>query len=347
MGGTAYRLDLRLGSNTVPTTGMEKADHFLLPTVKLGKSLPLIGETSSPGSYTPEGPGSDAPGSTMPKGRLLLFWGCGANTPKGQPVILDFSKLAKGQVPPGLWSTKVPNESRVSARDFKYYADWPNSSKDKQPKVGSSLLGEHRIAGNFAPEIKFSLTQDYMGPLNAKDSEQANGSILLSWNGLAPATGYLAWAMGGAGDPDGDSGSDTVWWTSSTQREFGGGLWDFLAPTTVAKLVQQKIVMPPGQTSCQIPAEVKAAAKGYLFGNLNAFGPEANYSFPPRPADPKATWNIDWTTRVRFRSHDMLMIGMGDMIGGMDDEGAAASQPKPKEKKKCKGPFGVSVPCPF
>src|SRR3546814_1591773 len=103
-------------------------------------------------------------------------------------------------------------------------------------------------------------------------------------------------------------------------REFGGGLWDWLPPATVANLVTKKIVMPPAQTSCQIPAEVRQASGEMMIGNLNAFGPEASFSYPPKPAG-NAAWNIDWTAKARFRSHTMLMIGadfggMGGRAGG-------------------------------
>ena len=68
--------------------------------------------------------------------------------------------------------------------------------------------------------------------------------------------------------------------------------------------------------------------------------------FEPRERDRSFLLSVVMTT-TEVLVLLVLMIGMGDMMGGMDDEGAVASQPKPKEKKKCKGPFGVSVPCPF
>ena len=37
-------------------------------------------------------------------------------------------------------------------------------------------------------------------------------------------------------------------------------------------------------------------------GTLNAYGPEEDFSYPPRPADPRAAWNLEWTARVRHRS---------------------------------------------
>jgi hypothetical protein len=133
-----------------------------------------------------------------------------------------------------------------------------------------------------------------------------------------------------------------VWWTSASAREFGGGLWEWLPPETVKQLITQNIVMPPSQTSCQIPAEVKAASGGFLMANLNAFGPEANFSFPLKPVDPKTFWNIEWTAKARFRSQAGLLIGEG--MGGMGGSGANGAPDAPKKKKPCKGPFGVPIP---
>jgi hypothetical protein len=79
-----------------------------------------------------------------------------------------------------------------------------------------------------------------------------------------------------------------------------------------------------------------------MVGNLNAFGPEAHFSWPPKPAG-NAVWNIDWTAKARFRSHTMLLIGadFGGMGGSSAGSGPAADQPK---KKKCKGPLGIPLP---
>jgi hypothetical protein len=338
-GKIAPTLELRLGSNQPPTSPPVKADHFFLPQAKLGKSVPLWGP--EPGKRTDETGTSEMPKDfERPKGRLLLFWGCGAKAAPGQPVIIDFAKLAAGQMPPNLYTTTVPRIREVMTSNSPSYAGWPNSKSSKQPPKDSSLIGAHRIAGNVGPEINFTLAQDYMPALNASTAQQADGSVMVRWNQLPPATGYVAWAFGGM--DRGSAGGDMIWWTSSNAREFGGGLWDWLPPSVVANLVTKKIVMPPAQTSCQIPAEVKKASGEMMFGNLNAFGPEANFSYPPKPAG-KAAWNIDWTAKVRFRSHTSLLIGAD--FGGMGGSSSGGSTPiEPAKKKKCKGPLGIPLP---
>jgi hypothetical protein len=328
----ARELRLRIGSTLTPASGAPTADHFFLPPAKLGKSVPLLAPEKAEGSYPTD--------FQRPKGRILLFWGCGAHAAKGQPVIIDFSKIAAGQMPAGLFTTRVPYDHGPSSTNSRTFAEWPNKKSGKQPGKDSSLLGEHRIAANFSPEIKFALSQDYMPGVNVSSADQTDGSVLLNWNSVAPATGYVAWTMGGKMGADQSGPQDMVWWTSASAREFGGGLWDWLPPETVRQLVRQKIVMPPSQTSCAIPAEVKAAAPDFMMGFLNAFGPEASFSYPPRPADPKAAWTLDWTARVRYRSHTSWMVGGPMMGGGMPSGGT--SEPRPK--KKCKGPMGIPIP---
>lgn len=336
-GKVAHTLELRLGSNQAPATPPVKADHFFEAQAKLGKSVPLLGP--EPGRDRAREDGNEMPKDfERPKGRLLLFWGCGAKAGPGQPAIIDFSKLAAGQMPPNLYTTTVPRVREIWTTNSAAYAGWPNTKSSKQPPSGSSLLGAHRVAGNVGPDINFTLAQDYMPALNASTAQQADGSVMVRWNQLAPATGYVAWAFGGM--DRGGAGGDMVWWTSSNAREFGGGLWDWLPPSTVAGLVTRKIVMPPAQTSCAIPAEVKKASGEMMFGNLNAFGPEANFSYPPKPAG-NAAWNIDWTAKIRFRSHTMLMIGAD--FGGAGN-GAGDRTAEPAKKKKCKGPLGIPLP---
>ncbi|HMT43590.1 MAG TPA: hypothetical protein PKA59_03490 [Chakrabartia sp.] len=315
---TAYELHLRLGSSLSPDKGAAKADHFPQPGLKLGKALPLITPERSQPEGVPEG-------FEAPKGRLLLYWGCGAKAGKGQPVIIDFSKVAKGQFPPGLFSVRVPSDRGPSAANSRTYGEWPNSKGGKPPQSGASLIGEHRVAGNYAPEMKFALTQDFMGALTMRTTSMG-GATVLSWNALPVATGYHAWAMGGKVDQQRGSMGDMVWWSSSSAKEFGGGLWDWLSPATVQRLIGEKVVLPPTQTSCAIPAEVRAAAPDFMMANLYAYGPEANFAYPPKP--PSGVWTVDWTARVRYRSMTSAMVGGG--MGGMMGAGAPQGEPRCK-----------------
>jgi hypothetical protein len=207
-GGPHYMLDLRLKSTTAAPKQPETGDHFFLPAAKMGKSVPLLGD--SPGQTQPverDYPERD-PKFEKPKGRLLMFWGCHERAPKGQPFIIDFAKMPTAKMPAGMPEQMRGYRAAAQARDANA-AWWPNGKNGKQPKSGSSIRGDHRVVSTFTPEIKYSLVNDYMGGLNVSASDQA--AINLSWNGLQTATGYIAWAMGGM--QNAGSGGDMVMWT--------------------------------------------------------------------------------------------------------------------------------------
>lgn len=331
-GKEAHELRLRLGSTLTPT-GAPNADHFVPASLRMGKSLPLV--TPTPGTASRGESGEVPKDFQRPKGRLLLFWGCGERAGPGQPVVIDFAKVAAGQMPPNLFSTNVPADRGPMLGNSRTYGDWPNGKSNKAPGNGS-LVGQHRIAGTYSPEISFALQQDWMAGLDARNAAMPSGAVNLSWNAVPTATGYYAWAFGANGDPNGQQ-IDMVWWSSSMTREFGGGLWDWLPPEVVGRLVTQKVVMPPQQTSCTIPSAVRQASPQFMMGNLTAYGPEANFVYPPRPANPREPWNQEWTARVRYRSTTGVMIGGPDMGAAMRGEDER-EEPKPK---KCKGVGGM------
>ncbi|MEQ1510508.1 MAG: hypothetical protein ABL909_08950 [Sphingopyxis sp.] len=316
-------LFLRLGSSQAATG--PRADHFMPEGARLGTSVPLITPVRTPDEQ------ERLPGE-RPRGRILIFWGCGAHAPAGQPVVIDLARLSAGQVPPGLFSSTVPRDRSVTFSNSRTYGDWPNGTSRAQLRSQSSIIGAHRIAGNYSPEIAFSLAQDFMPALNATGTAQADQSTQLAWNSVAGATGYYAWTMGFRGQPGGDSG-DMVMWSSSSSQQFGGGLWDWIAPETVARLVNQRVVMPPSQTACVVPMEVKQAAPDIMFGNLYAYGPEANFAYPPRPANARTPWHPIWQARVRYRSSTSWMIG------GPGAE--AANNPNPNCRRRRGGLGGV------
>nr|WP_314446071.1 hypothetical protein [uncultured Sphingomonas sp.] len=337
-GQVAHELTLRLGSSRA-AAGTPRADHFMPAAAQLGASVPLV----SPERTASREPVGEFPQGQAPRGRLLLFWGCGEHAPKGQPVVIDFARLAKGQVPPNLFArgTSLPEDWQVLASNSTTYGEWPNGRDGKVVKANASLLGAHRIASTYAPEINFTLADDFMPALQARPASLPSGATRIDWNALPKATGYYAWAMGarngGGGTPD------MVWWSSAGTQQFGGELAGWLSPAAVAKLVAAKTVMPASQTSCTIPAEVKAAGGEMMMTQLFGYGPQANFSYPPRPANAGSAWRPEWIARVRFRSHTSLMLGMPTMseLGGAD--AAEAPQPAPAAKPKCKGLKGIAM----
>jgi hypothetical protein len=339
MGGGAPKpvrtLELHHGASTAPASGTAEANHFMPKTAGLGTSVRLL--------PIERGEGSGEMRFERPSGRLLLYWGCSEKAGPGQPVVIDFAKVAAGQIPPGLFMSDIdlPDDWRITDANSRTYTTWPNGKDDKQVPGTASLLGAHRIAANYSKEISFNLAEDFMPPLVANTQPTTPGGYRLGWGGLDKATGYYAWAIG-AKDRRGDKPVEMVWWASSKAQAFGGPLWDWISPAGVRRLVAAGTVMPPEQRDCAIPAEVIKASGEGLMVSLQAYGPQADFAYPPRPADAKKPWKPEWIARVRFRSSTMLIPGM-DMPGmssGDRRSGETASQPP--RKPKCKGLKGLA-----
>ncbi len=292
-GSVGHALDLRLASKTKPAAA-PSADHFVPPAVRMGASLPLV--TPVRVETPPAGPAN----FQQPKGRMLIYWGCGEHAGAGQPTVVDYSKLAAGQVSPAMKALAGGARIVSGPTSAAGFGRWPN---DRDPRVlppSSSLLGAHRIAGNYSPEIAFSLGQDYMPGLGLMDAGALpSGAARLRWTPAASATGY-ALAMFGS-NPAGEM----IMWSSAKSAAMP--VLDYLAPAEVKRLVAVGAILPPGTSECLLPAEVAAASPMGMV-TMIGYGPEANFSDNPKA--PK------WTTKVRFKTTASLMRGMRGMMGG-------------------------------
>jgi len=121
------------------------------------------------------------------------------------------------------------------------------------------------------------------------------------------------------------AGSDMVWWVSANGKEFGEALFNYIAPGEVAKLIKDKVVLPPSTTECAVPKEVMAAAPNAML-RMIAYGDEANFANPPRPKDPKAAWNPEWVAKVRVKATAMQPIMEGES-GGRGGRSSSDSTP--------------------
>ena len=246
--------------------------------------------------------------------------------------MIDFAKLAAGQMPPGMWSSTIIRDWGPTLQNSRGFGRWP-AEDGKYAKADTSLPGAHRIAGNYSPDIAFTLTKDFMAPLAVRATAQPSGSTRINWSSIPEATGYLATLIGGKHGPGGQMG-DMVMWSSSASRQFGGGLSDWLSPGQVAPLVRDRTILAPATTSCIIPAEVRRDAPDFRMGLLTAFGPIEEFSYPPRPASAKTPWNLEWTARIRHRSTTSWMDMPGMDMGMQDDDDAAA--PQQQRQQQCK-----------
>ena len=86
-------------------------NHLIPPGLQMGPSLPLV---TPPAAKPVKETYGMPPGYEKPKGRMLIYWGCGEHVGAGQPTVIDFAKLAAGQVPPGM--AAMANAARMAER---------------------------------------------------------------------------------------------------------------------------------------------------------------------------------------------------------------------------------------
>ena len=171
----------------------------------MGTSVPLMSPT--PFDPSPRGAYGWTDGQyEQPRGKLLIYWGCGAKAGPGQPVVIDFATVGKNPQAPNLkeWAgmmtgLDVTPMQEPSADRFATYGEWPNARTRATVPSEGSLVGEHVVQGNYSPEIKFTLTPplDFLGALNlTTNAKTPAGAAQLGWGAVRGAQAYLASAVG-------------------------------------------------------------------------------------------------------------------------------------------------------
>jgi hypothetical protein len=339
-GGASKTLQLDLGSSQ--TNPAPAAEHLPPQGLQVGPSLPLL--TPKPTQTTREERHDYVPEEYQkPKGKMLIFWGCGERARPGQPYVIDFAKMAEGRQNPANLFRGIdyrPMQPPSPGRN-RTYGGWPNEKTRDLVPTNGSLVGAHTIKGNYSPQINFSLEedQDFLGALNLTTNSKASGGwVNLGWNLVPNAQAYYATAMGGDGDT-------VVMWSSSEVQASAFSNPDFLSQSDINRLVANKTLMGPGQKTCTVPKEVIDAAPSAIT-QLVAYGGEANFVYPPRPQDPKVTWNQQWVVKVRYRSATGGLLGqeMPSMGGGSRGRAPRAGQPSaPQPQQPAKPPSAADI----
>lgn len=291
----SYMLRLRLASKT-PAPAAAKADHLIPPVLRMGASLPLV--TPARAAVEPGEP-------VKPQGRLLIYWGCGDHVSAGQPMVINVADMAAGKVPESVkrMGAIMGRNHRTSSGPFSApgFGEWPNPKDLRAVPPGASLLGAHRVEGNYSPPIDFTLAagQDFMGPLNLAEAGMTPaGAAQVRWSPVTRATGYALASFGA------NEAGDTIMWSSV--KTAGMANLDYLSPGDVTRAVASGDVLGPSVTQCIIPAEVvRAMPMGAAMGI--AYGPEVHFAEAPK--------NPKWTVTVRYKASGMLMRGMAGMMG--------------------------------
>ena len=315
-GAPIHTLDLRLASKEKPT-GAPDADHLIPPGLQMGASLPLL--TPARAEPAPQATGMPTQ-FQQPKGRMLIYWGCGEHAAAGQPTVIDFAKMAAGKMPPGMEAMASMARVQTGPHSAPGFGRWPNEQDSRQVPVNGSLLGAHKVEANYAPPIAFSLGagQDFMPALGLRDAGALpSGASRLVWQPVSTATGY-ALAMFGA-----NANGDVVMWTSAKSAQMPA--MDYLAPSEVKRLVTAGAVLPPSASECVLPAEVAAASPTGMVMMIG-YGPETD--FTDNPKAPK------WATKVRYKTSASLMGGLGGMGGGFAGNPAMQPQQQPAQPQQ-------------
>jgi len=321
--GVEKNLVLQLGS--VRRAPAPNAAHLPPQALRAGERLPLI----TPAGVTPKGDGKPdfRPGPQQGiKGKIELYWGCGETSPAGQPFVVDLATMRPGAPSPFGATPSVRTMTPPSATSHATYGEWPNGRKGSRVDRAGSLVGDHVVQGNYAPEMRFAVAaqNDFLAPLAPRNAKMPSGAIKVSWPALANARGYILTVTGARED------GTTVMWTSSAVRMAGMALPDYLDQGDIARLIQQRILLAPETTECAVPAAVaKAASTAALM--MTAFGPEANYG-APREAP------AGWAVKLRTKATHMSMLGLdfSRLMSGEDDDEdgeAPAQDAKPKKKR--------------
>ena len=307
-------IDLALHNSLRP--GVE-ASQAIPPGMRMGESLPLIPPRAQPTQTEP----GDVPQEYQqhqPKGRILLYWGCGSAVRAGQPRVIDLARAKPSDYAQAFAGRAVPDRGpRVGPA----YALYPNERNQVSLSRDSSLVGEHQVRGDGVPaSLKFTLcaAQDLMPAIDLRTTGKPQDSMGTSWQPVRNARAYYLHAMSQSGD-------DLIMWSSAETPDTGMGLFDYLSPATIDRWLKERVLLQPETTQCAIPQGIFAGGGRDAMPMLRmmAYGGESHIVHPPRPADPKAAWEPEWSVRVRVKSHTMAMLGeeMQGQRGGM---GAAA-----------------------
>lgn len=143
-----------------------------------------------------------------PKGRLLIYWGCGANVGAGQPKVLDMATASTSDLSRFFVSRGATLRGAHSARGRPL---WPSVPDKRMVPDGASLVVQHAFSGSgVPPDFRFSVppAQDLM-PALAVQNKDAGGATDVSWNAVPNTRAHFVAAMG-AGEKE-----ELVIWTSS------------------------------------------------------------------------------------------------------------------------------------
>ncbi|HWI84076.1 hypothetical protein [Ramlibacter sp.] len=346
-GGASTSYGMARGPNIMPPRVLDiafynsrkpgaEAVQAIPPGMRMGESLPLL--PPPPQARAPrEREPSEVPQEVeRPKGKILIYWGCGEAVRAGQPRVIDLARAGAAEFGTAFAGRHAPDRgARVGPQHVLY----PNERNTVMLARDSSLVGEHQVRGEGVPtSMKFTLAeaQNVMPAIQLQSQGQLQDSVALSWAPVPNARAYYLHAMTQRGD-------DMVMWSSAETPDTGMGLFDYLPNATIDRWTRERVLLGADATRCAVPKGIFAPAAGGRGEStpmlrMMAYGSESNFAYPPRPADPKAAWEPEWAVRVRVKSHTMAMLGQEQ------GEGSAARGSRRARPEQAAAPEGVQPP---
>jgi hypothetical protein len=316
------RLELAVATQRKPAG--TQATQTIPAGMAMGSSLTLLPPPAAT-STTPNAPtAQDDANAAMPekpRGRILMYWGCGDAVRSGQPKVLDATN-ARPEDYAQFMRGRGARERGATAKPG--HAVWPNAQHIQRVPATASLQGDHAIRGDgIPPGLQFTLgpAQDFLPPLDLSASGIPAQAVTLRWTAQTQARAYFLNAMASSGD-------DLVVWSSAESPEPGWGLMDYLSPASLSQWLGDKTLLPASQTECAIPSGIFAKSDAAMVQGI-AYGQELTLVQPPRPLNKRVAWAPDWSAQVRVKSTTVLPL----------ERDSQASQP---ERKRAKSPENPS-----
>lgn len=298
---------------------------FMSPALALRSPRETKGPAPEPGDERVTEPTE----TERPRGKLLLYWGCGDTVRAGQPRVIDFATASPAELARAFQSRRATQRGAHSAVGRPV---WPNPDDARMVPAQASLVGEHGFSGQGVPEnFRFQIPpgQDLMPSIALKQQDQG-GATRLQWEALPTARAYFIAGMGSRGN------DEMVVWTSSEQPDMGFGLVDYQTNPAVDRWLGEKVLLSPATTQCTVPKGVFSGEGGML--RMIAYGNELNLAHPPRPTNPRQAWEPVWAVKLRLKSVTMAMLGQDTPTGApRSDSGTPTEQGEAADKDKKPG----------
>ena len=294
-------MDVTLAGRKAP--GLKEAVLKVPAGSLLAPQLNLFSPQEGPSAPVTESDDDAAPVPVFkkPKGKILLYWGCGSEVRKGQPRVLDMASANAADFSRVFQSRSATTRG---SRSTPGHPVWPNKNDSRMIADNASLQGEHELSGEGIPDgFKFTLDglHDLMPAISLKQREEAQ-YMVFNWAAMPQAR---AWFMASMSMKNQD---EMVLWSSSELPDTGFGLLDYQPNTAIEGWLKEKVLLPAASNECKVPKEALGQA---AMLRLMAYGDELNLVYPPRPKDPKVAWNPQWSVKVRLKSMLTTMPGAG------------------------------------